>query len=239
MIGIYKIINPKGKVYIGQSINIKKRWNYYKCNYHNIVDKQNKLFNSFKKYGIDNHIFEVIEECNVEQLNEREIYWGEIFNCTDINKGLNLRELGKQGIWTDEAKTKLSQAHIGKPKHTDESKAKISAKLKGTKYTEEQKQKCSENSGMRNKINHTGGSKKGWKRTPEQIEQIRSKKLGLKIQKDTRKIIQYDLNNNIIKEFKNITEAMNETGIRRDSIGNVLKNRQNSAGGYLWKYKIS
>lgn len=239
MIGIYKITNPKGKVYIGQSINIEKRWNYYKSNYHNTVDKQNKLFNSFKKYGVDNHIFEVIEECTIEQLNEREIYWGELFNCIDIDTGLNLRELGKQGAWTDEAKAKLSQAHIGKHKHTDESKAKISAKLKGTKYTEEQRQKCSENSGMRNKINHTGGSKKGWRRTPEQIEQIRSKKLGLKIKKDTRRIIQYDLNNNIIKEFKNATEAMNETGIRRDSIGNVLKNKQNSAGGYFWKYKIS
>jgi hypothetical protein len=30
MIGIYKIINPKGKTYIGQSINIEKRWNGYK-----------------------------------------------------------------------------------------------------------------------------------------------------------------------------------------------------------------
>ena len=49
MQGIYKITNPKGKIYIGQSVNIEKRFSSYKsirnCHY------QIKLFNSLKKYG--------------------------------------------------------------------------------------------------------------------------------------------------------------------------------------------
>ena len=45
-IGIYKITNPKGKVYIGQSININKRWNAYR----NLkLKSQTKLLNSLKK----------------------------------------------------------------------------------------------------------------------------------------------------------------------------------------------
>ena len=43
IIGIYKITNPKDKVYIGQSSNIEKRKYYYfsiKC------DKQPKIYNS-------------------------------------------------------------------------------------------------------------------------------------------------------------------------------------------------
>jgi hypothetical protein len=44
---------------------------------------------------------------------------------------------------------------------------------------------------------------------------------------------------NILNEFKGPTEAEINTGIRKDSIGNALKNRQKSAGGFNWKYKIS
>ena len=29
MIGVYKIISPNNKIYIGQSINIEKRWGQY------------------------------------------------------------------------------------------------------------------------------------------------------------------------------------------------------------------
>jgi len=236
-IGIYKITNPKGKIYIGQSIKIEKRWRYYKSESYNERDHQTKLFNSLKKYSPENHKFEIIEECSEELLNEREIYWGNKYNCTNPDTGLNLRELGKRGIWTKEAREKLSKAHMGKHKHTKESKMKISQKLKGTKYTPEQRKKCKENSGMRGKYNINGGSKKGWKRTPEQIEQIIKKKIGKPNIKDNRRIIQYSLDGDIINEFKGPTDAQNKTNIRRDSIGNVLKGKQHTAGGFKWAYK--
>ena len=72
MVGIYKIINPKGKIYIGQSINIesRKRVYFYFNSYKNSIGPV--LTNSFKKYGFENHIFEVIEECSIEQLNDFE-----------------------------------------------------------------------------------------------------------------------------------------------------------------------
>ena len=73
MIGIYKITSPTGKIYIGQSNNIENRKKFYKR-----LDciNQIKLYNSLLKYSWKQHIFEVIEECTLEQLNEREIYWG-------------------------------------------------------------------------------------------------------------------------------------------------------------------
>lgn len=86
MIGIYKITNPKNKVYIGQSRNIEKRFKRYK--YLTCTTKQKRLFNSFSKYGIDNHKFEIIEECLFEQLNIRERYYQDLYDI--LNKGLNL-----------------------------------------------------------------------------------------------------------------------------------------------------
>lgn len=52
-----------------------------------------------------------------------------------------------------------------------------------------------------------------------------------------RKIIQYDLNNNIINEFSSITEAANFLNKTRGSIQNCLAGRTKTAFGYNWKYK--
>ena len=73
MIGIYKITNKiNGHSYIGQSVNILKRWNKHRS--FESSNAQYPLYRAFKKYGIDNFIFQIIEECPVEKLDEREIY---------------------------------------------------------------------------------------------------------------------------------------------------------------------
>ena len=86
MIGIYKITSPSGKIYIGQSQNIEKRKYYYqkKCS-----KSQPKLHNSILKYGFENHKFEIVEECDVELLNERERFYQDLYNVLSDN-GLNL-----------------------------------------------------------------------------------------------------------------------------------------------------
>ena len=54
--GIYKITNPKGKVYIGQSIDIKSRFDGYRR-----LSKDTRgqilLWRSFEKYGVGKHKF--------------------------------------------------------------------------------------------------------------------------------------------------------------------------------------
>lgn len=77
MVGIYKITNKiNNHCYIGQSTQIKKRQSNHKitafnegCNEYNYP-----LYRAFRKYGIENFIFEVIEECDNELLNEKEAY---------------------------------------------------------------------------------------------------------------------------------------------------------------------
>jgi len=70
MTGIYKITNPDGKVYIGQSKNIESRFYQHKNNSINIG-----LRESIEKYGVDNHSFEVIEKCNPNKLLKREKFY--------------------------------------------------------------------------------------------------------------------------------------------------------------------
>ena len=85
MIGIYKITSPDKKIYIGQSVNLKRRLKDYKAN----LAKDQKLLNySFLKYGFKNHKFEIIHICNIEELSVLERYYQILFNCVGSN-GLN------------------------------------------------------------------------------------------------------------------------------------------------------
>ena len=64
--GIYKIISPSGKVYVGQSLCVCSRMSSYK----NIQNgSQPTIYRSLKKYGFEEHTFELFEECEPKKLN--------------------------------------------------------------------------------------------------------------------------------------------------------------------------
>lgn len=92
MTGIYKILNMvNNKIYIGQSVNIRRRWNNHKSNAFNTTCKSynSHLYRAIRKYGLENFSFEVIEECPKDRLNEREKYYIEFFNSNDPDHGYN------------------------------------------------------------------------------------------------------------------------------------------------------
>ena len=63
--GIYKIYNKYNhKVYIGQSVNIYKRYSRHKRSVNKTKTNPTRLVNAFKKYGFDNFTFSVLEFCD-------------------------------------------------------------------------------------------------------------------------------------------------------------------------------
>lgn len=77
--GIYKITNQiNGKYYIGQSVNIKRRWQEH-CKF-NSREQDAVIHQAFKKYGIENFSFEILEECSIEELNNKEQYYIKYYN---------------------------------------------------------------------------------------------------------------------------------------------------------------
>ena len=95
--GIYKIENLiNGKIYIGQSVNIQKRWSSHKARAKDINCTAH-LYLAMRKYGIENFAFKVIEYCKVEELNDREIYWIQFYDSTNREKGYNIRYGGESG----------------------------------------------------------------------------------------------------------------------------------------------
>lgn len=131
--GIYKITNPKGKVYVGQSIDVERRLKKYQRGCDPV---QSKLYNSFIKYGTANHTFEVLEYVEEQQLTLAEEHWMVFYNS--IKNGLNLKEAGSKGSVHEETKQKISTALRGR-EITPEWREKISKANKGLKRTQRAK----------------------------------------------------------------------------------------------------
>lgn len=165
VVGIYKIINPNGKIYIGQSINIEKRWKTYMFGF---SKGQIKLHNSFVKYGVKNHLFEIVEICDEVRLNLRERYWQDYYECIGAN-GLNLKLTqtnDKSGKYSEELKIKLSKSALGR-KMSEDSKIKMRNFNLGKKLSEETKRKISEKN-------------KGFKHSKETKDKLSKDRLGEK-----------------------------------------------------------
>lgn len=98
--GIYKITNKQNnKIYIGKSQNIEQRWQYHIYNYKTKTEWNKPLYKAFRKYGIDNFSFEIIEEINPynnKEADKKEKYWINYYDS--FNNGYNATLGGDGGI---------------------------------------------------------------------------------------------------------------------------------------------
>lgn len=117
--GIYKITNPNGKIYIGQSSNINRRMIEHK---YRSKTKNLKLYSSIRKYGFDNHKIEILFlSDNAYQKNKMESIFIRFYDS--INSGLNHMD---------------TFTYIGgftNKKHTAENVQKIKDRMSGVKPT--------------------------------------------------------------------------------------------------------
>ena len=121
MVGIYKITNKvNGKVYIGQSQNIKERWAEHKRP-SNFINPTKLLYQAMKEFSLDKFSFEILEECDKTELLNREQYYISLYDSLEPN-GYNMqmgqnyrRKISKeaiQGIEQDLIENKLSRKEI-------------------------------------------------------------------------------------------------------------------------------
>ncbi len=97
---IYKITNNiNQKVYIGQTIMTPaQRWQKHRSDAK--LNKPYPLYRAINKYGIDNFSFEILEEVKIEELDEKERYYINLYrsyiNFEDSN-GYNATLGGSNG----------------------------------------------------------------------------------------------------------------------------------------------
>jgi group I intron endonuclease len=90
MIGIYKIENLiNGKVYIGQSIHIERRWQEH-CQ----PSSRSLIGKAIQKYGKEHFTFQVLDECSEEYLDELEERYISVYNSV-VPNGYNIETASK------------------------------------------------------------------------------------------------------------------------------------------------
>ncbi len=114
MIGIYYWKNLiTGEYYIGQSVNISKRKAQHLCDRKNEKYNHYPLYLSMNKYGVENFEFGVLEECSIEELDEKEVYYISQYNS--YNNGFNQTTGGQYeycGIGENNPRTKLTNEEV-------------------------------------------------------------------------------------------------------------------------------
>ena len=87
--GVYKLTNTvTEEVYVGQARDVCERWKEHcKAGLEVSPAPANKLYKSIIRYGLNNFTFEVLEECDVSLLNEKEKFYIDFFDS--YNFGLN------------------------------------------------------------------------------------------------------------------------------------------------------
>ena len=157
--GIYKVTNKiNGKVYIGQSVDIGRRWHEH------MAAKDDIYFHkAIQKYGVENFEWEVIEKCKKKDLDEREIYWIEYYDS--FNKGYNCTK-GGEGVSDGEDHPRWKGGVSLDPEYSKqyykENKEKINEKVKeyykdnkdkAKKYYEAHKEELKEKQKEYNEVN--------------------------------------------------------------------------------------
>lgn len=219
---IYCITNTiNGKMYVGQTYDYEYRWARHKKDYKYSYNDSIILYRAFRKYGLENFDFKVIEECDDSIMSNKEVYWINKLNTfvKDVDSnGYNMTRGGEKlsgdsnpfygKTHTKETKDRLSEkaservgelnAFYGKT-HTQETRDKIAKSRLGKSLSSETKLKLSTHNGENN---HFKG-----KHHSDETRAIMSSKAKGRRAYNRKQLDVYDMNMNFITHLDGIPQA--------------------------------
>lgn len=228
--GVYKITNLiNGKVYIGQSVNIKQRWyDHKKCIKKDYL--KYPLYEDYRKYGIENFKLEILIETYDRDYWEK--WFIHLYHSNDLSKGYNLTDGGSIGFsyinklikdgkipcpqknreWSEESKEKLRKYRLG-THPTEETIAKLRAARKVYYSTKENRE-------AHDWVSHLSEE---------------DKEKYIKLQRDKSKIAKKIICNQTGEIFNSIRYLCLFLNIGRTRLINSI-NKQTSINGYTYSY---
>ena len=207
---IYKLTSPSGKIYIGQTQSMCKRFRDYRR-----PRASKYLKNAILKYGLENMVVKILEkDIPLEKLDEREqFYFDTLHPFGDI--GYNICKEAS----TTRGRKRPKEELKGVVEHMTNRNGELNY-FYGKKHTEETKQLLRElKTGSKLNDDHIkkfcGAGQESVKRKVNQI----CKKTGV-----------------LLHTWEYIRQASNELKINEGSIVSCCRGRYKSAGGFIWRY---
>lgn len=212
--GVYCIENLiNHKKYIGQSVDMEQRWRQHKCELNRGHHDNDYLQKSWNKYGADNFNFYIIELCDVVELDELEVYYIDLYDTLNRDKGYNLTSGGS------------ANKH-----YSEEVCKKISKALMGHEVSLETRIKVSKNHANVSGKNHP---MYGRKHSEGAKEKMRQAGIG---RPSARKNLNPVLCKELNKVFDNATEAGKALNLDSSGILKCCRGERKTCGGYTWSF---
>nr|WP_302426662.1 GIY-YIG nuclease family protein [Limosilactobacillus mucosae] len=209
IVGIYKITNLKNnKVYIGQTTNFHQRkLDHFKAT--SIYQRPIELHKEIQK-DKDNFSMVIVEECDVNQLDEKEKYWTDVYSRSH------------------EMYNKVS----GVP-----SQDKALRKKKSKQFTEMNTKNWEDPEYRKMKSIQSSKLQKKRLKDPNYLQE-KSKQLKKYTDSVRKRVAQYDKNNHLIAIYDGVRIAERATGVSSQAISKVAKHQKyrKTAGGYRWEF---
>jgi group I intron endonuclease len=245
--GIYQIKNMiNNKVYIGSTKYFYGRFKRHENNLLLNKHDNSHLQRAWNKYGENNFEFNVIEIVdNEDDLLNREQFWIDNFNSSNSDYGYNILPFAGRtsGVKrTESTKIKLSIAKIGnknpmyQKEVSQETRQRISKSL--INMPEDKKKEMLRKRGEKISISQIGR-----RLSNETKQKMRDKKLGnilsetqkLKIKvANSIKIVQVDLQGNLIKKWNSMIDVQRELGYDTGAISKCCNKINKTYKNNLW-----
>lgn len=233
---VYVHTSPSGKRYVGQTMQNppEKRWGkngfYYLRKNKNGKYEQAAFAYAILKYGWDNFDHEIIaSNLTKEEADNFEKLLIEKLNTMNHEYGYNLREGGHSSHMSEETKRKMSESRKGK-KQSEETIRKRLENMKdeghpnyGRPLSEEVKRKV-------------GDAIKGEKHPMYGKHFTEEHKQKIKASLKKQKVVQCDLQGNVIKVWDSMGEAERELGMSKGNISACCRGKAKTVNGFIWKY---
>ena len=196
--------------YIGKTIDINRRYKEHIQTHRNRKSKKNSWIINLIKNGLE-PIMEILEECNLDNWEEREIFWISYYK----ELGFNLKNTQNGG-----GRTKYVFSELARKNMSDSQKIRWTRNMRNKKgnyvLSEEERNKRSKNA--KENLNIMNNLKKGSQSCKVEI---------LQLSKDKK----------FIKKWKSLSDASRALNINIGNISKCLKGKTQSCGGFIWEYK--
>jgi len=257
--GIYKIENIKnGKLYIGQSKNIRKRLYEHKRTLNCGNHKNTYLQRSWNKYGEKSFSFIIIEECDKLELSEKEIIYIAMYKSNVSSFGYNLTNGGESGERSFEVGLKISNSLKGKKlslehrktlsrirydKPNIKSKKVVQLDLSGNliKIYDLMNQIYNYEGyntwAIKNCCNHKNSNKTAYGYLWIYYDEYIKEEFDIARYNNTRKsipVLQYTKDGVLVNQYESMSYASKETDIPIQNIQKCIVGERMSAGGFKW-----
>ena len=232
--GIYCIQNKlDGKRYIGQSVDIYARWRQHKWHLNNNRHSNYHLQASWIQNGEENFQFDILKQCEIQELDKLEIYFIDKYKTFNNKYGYNFEtggSLHKKRSYESVEKVALAnrkpvnQYHRNGEYVATYSSIKEASQITGIsfKYI---------SSACLGKTKVTGGFQWRFVNDTSPVQDLSNIE-----NKHNKCVAQYDLSGNLITIYNSLTEAGVKNQISYKGISNACRGVNKTAGGYQWRY---